>query len=432
MPIDEHRIKQINVRSEYFQDILDKVPSPILTLGNTIMLIIFLLIGVSLNFIKYPDLIITEVLVTTANPPIELHSRSSGRIIHLLKNDQEKIKAGEWIVVLNNDADYNNVLKVMASFKDVRPENFWTAVDTMQLDKSANLGDMQDIYSEYCKSVEELRLFRRLRSQSLQLDINSRREERLLILKKHQSDRLAVLERQYAISKKDYERYVLLDSTKAASSSELEQKEIVYLNMRSTLEGLKISLVDVQLQEEAIKKENLSLSTDQENTHFNLQRKVRQHYHTLIYRLTEWKNKYILEAPISGVLNFYEIRTTDQFLSAEQKVFTITPHITDDYFAIAKLPVANSGKVRVGQTCIIKLNNYPYNEFGFLKGDIQSISSAAQGGFYSLRIHLPSQLTTNLHKKLNCRSELIGQAEVIVDDLSLFERLFNSLISKTY
>lgn len=432
MPVEENKIRQINPRSEYFQDILDKVPSRVTTLGSTGMLIIFVLACLGLRVIKYPDVITSEALITTETPPVELHTRASGRILALLKKDQEKVKSGDWIIVLNNSADYKDVLKISNSLKHVSTENFWTSIDTMHFEESTDLGDLQNVYSQFAKSAGELKLFLTLKAQARQLSINSDREKGLVSLKQQLSHQLAILERECAISKLDYERNLQLDSLKIVARTELEQKEIAYLAMKNNLEQVNGSLINTQLQAELLKKENVTLKTDENNTYFTLRRNVLQYYNELLFQLAEWQNKYVLEAPIDGILNFYEIRSEDQFLSNEQKVFTIVPANSQNYFAIARLPVANSGKVRAGLSCTIKLNNYPYMEFGMLKGTIQSISAAAKEGFYSVKVKLPGQLVTSLHKQLYSKSELSGQADIIVEDLTLFDRLFNFLVSKSY
>lgn len=432
MPVEENKIRQINPRSEYFQDILDKVPSRVTTLGSTGMLIIFVLACLGLRVIKYPDVITSEALITTETPPVELHARASGRILALLKKDQEKVKSGDWIIVLNNSADYKDVLKISNSLKHVSTENFWTSIDTMHFEESTDLGDLQNVYSQFAKSAGELKLFLTLKAQARQLSINSDREKGLVSLKQQLSHQLAILERECAISKLDYERNLQLDSLKIVARTELEQKEIAYLAMKNNLEQVNGSLINTQLQAELLKKENVTLKTDENNTYFTLRRNVLQYYNELLFQLAEWQNKYVLEAPIDGILNFYEIRSEDQFLSNEQKVFTIVPANSQNYFAIARLPVANSGKVRAGLSCTIKLNNYPYMEFGMLKGTIQSISAAAKEGFYSVKVKLPGQLVTSLHKQLYSKSELSGQADIIVEDLTLFDRLFNFLVSKSY
>jgi HlyD family secretion protein len=430
LPIDEQKISKINLRSEYFQDILDKVPSRIITYGSTGMLVIFIIIIIGMKIVRYPDVITSEAVVTTSTPPVTVHNRVSSRIVSLLRADQDTVSIGEWIMVLYSSANYQEVLQLREILRHVSGSGFWEKLDTVKFKELTALGDMQSGYARFYKSVEELRLFNRLNIQHRQLTINADRARSMNDLDRQLEHKLTILQRQSMLSKSDLDRNILLDSLRVVARTEVEQKEITYLNSRSILEELNDSRINNQLQEQALNKENITLAADYDNTLFNLRKNIFQSYSDLSFQLTEWQNKYVLDAPVSGVLNFYDIRTADQFLSNEQKVFTITPVSGQGYFAIAKLPVTNSGKVRVGLKCNIRLNNYPYTEFGMLQGTVTVMSAAASEGFYSVKVQLPTPLVTTLHKTLDNKSELTGQADIIVEDLSLYDRLFNSIINK--
>jgi hypothetical protein len=155
-----------------------------------------------------------------------------------------------------------------------------------------------------------------------------------------------------------------------------------------------------------------------------------QLYNTLVYELKEWENKYVICAPIDGIINLYDIRTEDQFLASEQKVFTITPQKSQNFFSILKLPISNSGKVKIGQECIIQLHNFPFSEFGVLKGTVHSISNTSNDGFFSVKVTLSNQLVTTTNIDLSGKSELTGNGEIIVRNETLFDKLFNILFKK--
>jgi multidrug efflux pump subunit AcrA (membrane-fusion protein) len=432
LPIDENKIKQITSRSEFYQDILDKIPSRIISWGNTGILIILILIGLGLKYIKYPDEITSEALITTEKPPVEIYTRTSGRIIQLLKKDQEHVKSGDWIFILNNSANYRDVLKTKKIIDKLDSSDFWKSINDTYFEESINLGDLQNSYYQFYRSVGEFKLFVELNVQYKQVSINSRRKEDLISLKQKINNQLITQEKQYAIVKLDYERALKLYDEGYISKTDLEQKEIVYLNMKNRMEELSSSVINTQLQTEMIEKENTSLETDKNDTYFRLRSNVLQYYNSLLFQLSEWQNKYVLSSPIDGVLNFYDVRNKDQFLATEKKVFTVTPIKTQNYFALVKLPIANSGKVHKGQNCIIRLHNYSYTEFGMLRGIIQEISSVPKDNFYSVKISLPNQLITTLHKQLDSKGELTGEAEIIIEDLTLFDRIFGTFINLNY
>lgn len=95
------------------------------------------------------------------------------------------------------------------------------------------------------------------------------------------------------------------------------------------------------------------------------------------------------------------------------------------YIAKLKTPSFNSGKLLLGQTVNIKLENYPDAEFGILEGNIKNISLITdKDGFYIVDVSLPPKLITTYHKEIEFKQEMLGMAEIITEDLRLIERFF--------
>ena len=92
------------------------------------------------------------------------------------------------------------------------------------------------------------------------------------------------------------------------------------------------------------------------------------------------------------------------------------------------MPVQNSGKVKTGQDVIIKLDNYPYQEWGSLNGTISSISAVPKQGdaLYTIFIEMDG-LTTSFNKELDFKQEMQGTAEIVVEELTVLQRIFYQL-----
>ena len=93
------------------------------------------------------------------------------------------------------------------------------------------------------------------------------------------------------------------------------------------------------------------------------------------------------------------------------------------------VPLYGSGKVKKGQTVNIKLEGFPYQEFGMLIGKVENISLTPRNNFYHVEVSLTNGLTTSYNKKLEFKNEMSGVAEIITEDLRVIERLFHQLRS---
>ena len=66
--------QDIEIRSEEVQDILKAVPNWMIRWGNTLLLFLMIMLLFISWFIKYPDVISTEIMITTEIPPEKLLS----------------------------------------------------------------------------------------------------------------------------------------------------------------------------------------------------------------------------------------------------------------------------------------------------------------------------------------------------------------------
>ena len=95
----------------------------------------------------------------------------------------------------------------------------------------------------------------------------------------------------------------------------------------------------------------------------------------------------------------------------------------------ALLPTFNSGKVQPGQRANIRLDGYPYQEFGVLQGQVTNIALVPDQETYLLEIALPDSLVTTYHRSIPFAQELPGQARIVTEDRRILERVFDQLVS---
>lgn len=150
-----------------------------------------------------------------------------------------------------------------------------------------------------------------------------------------------------------------------------------------------------------------------------------------------WKERYLELSPISGELEYLNFWKNNSFVQAGDELFTIIPD-RNDVIGEVMIPSVGAGKVKLGQTANIKINNYPYEEYGMLKGKVKSLSRLTnkletQNGIidaYLVEIAFPDGMVTNFGKTLPLDFETKGSAEIITKSKRLIERLFDNLKSR--
>ena len=118
----------------------------------------------------------------------------------------------------------------------------------------------------------------------------------------------------------------------------------------------------------------------------------------------------------------------NQNVNSGDKVFSVVARDMGAVIGKIKLPPEGSGKVKPGLRVNISVAGYPYMEFGFLTGTVQSVSLLPdEEGMYTVTVSLPQDLRTSYGKSLHFGGELAGTAQVLTDERSLTARLLSPL-----
>ncbi|REC62961.1 hypothetical protein DRF65_06915 [Chryseobacterium pennae] len=91
---------------------------------------------------------------------------------------------------------------------------------------------------------------------------------------------------------------------------------------------------------------------------------------------------------------------------------------------VGKLIVAQDDliKVKKGQKVIVKLYDFPYQEYGVLNAKVQQVSTNSKNSY--IDIMFPNGLRTSYDKSIFANKELKGNAEIVVQDTRLIEKIF--------
>lgn len=142
--------------------------------------------------------------------------------------------------------------------------------------------------------------------------------------------------------------------------------------------------------------------------------------------LSEWKSRYLLSTPTDGTVAFMQLWKANMNVEQNTTMFVIIPPGASPPVGKALLPMQGAGKVRVGQRAVIRLEGFPEQEFGFLKGKVASISPVPdEEGNFVVEIELPGGLTTHYRKELPVMKVMTGTADIITRECSLLQRLLD-------
>jgi hypothetical protein len=147
-------------------------------------------------------------------------------------------------------------------------------------------------------------------------------------------------------------------------------------------------------------------------------------FNNLREAIGEWESKHVLQSPLAGTVAFTRFWNNNQNVTAGDKVFIVRPEETGEWLGQLILPARSSAKVKIGQRVRVKLEGYPFMEFGLLWGKIGSRLSLPFEKNCMLEIYFPWGLKTSQGKTLALNHGMQGKAEIITENKRLLERLF--------
>ena len=143
----------------------------------------------------------------------------------------------------------------------------------------------------------------------------------------------------------------------------------------------------------------------------------------------QWKEKFLIESPVAGVVTFTSFWSENQVINAGEILATVIPDDPSRVIVRAKIPVSGSGKVKPGQEVNIKLSGYPYMQYGVIKGRIYSISMVPAGDVYIAEIELLNGMRSTYNREIGFINDMTGTADIITENSRLIYRFIKPLKS---
>lgn len=425
-----------HIYSSEAQEVLGRIPSWIVRWGVTVIFVIFAGILIGCYFIKYPDTVQAPVVITTINPPADLVSRYDGLIDTIYVEDGQPVESGTLVATLRNAADWHDVQQVAERLR-VGDRPYSEFITETWLNAGYTLGELQSSFADLQSKCRDYRHY-------LDVDMIGRKQQLLREQIAKNREYYAKLQRQHVLLTRDldYQRTIhnrdsLLYEENVISAADFEGSSQSLLAKQNSAAGFDATLTSTELQIIQNEQQLIELALQRENETAEYERSINQSRQQLIAQIAQWKQQYVLEAPAAGKVTLVSFWSENQHVGVGDKLASIVPDGTTEVIGRMQVPMAGFGKVKTGQTVNVKLNGYPYMEFGVLKGTIRSISAvpeqtqtqSGQTAVYIAEVVFPGGMLTSYKKELPMIQQMDGTAEIITEDMRLISRFVQPIVS---
>jgi multidrug resistance efflux pump len=418
------KLEDIDLRSEDVQEILTKVPHWMIRWGNVLFLALILLLLFISWFVKYPDIIPSEAIITTQIPPQKEYAKITGKLDAILVTDNEDVTNNQPLAIIENTANYKDVFKLKSVIDTINISNqtFSFPMDSLPI---LFLGDIESQYALFENSYIQYQLNKELQPFSNEAQANAYSVSEL-------NRRLRSLQSQKEINKteldfknKDLQRNKTLFEKGVISAQSYENKQMEFAQSERNYKNFESSISQMREGISNAHRTSKGSEINRIKEEMFLLKNVIQSFNQLKKAIKDWKYQYVLQSSINGKVSFLNYWNSNQTVTSGDLVFTIIPSENSSFIAKLKTPAQNSGKIKIGQNVNIKLENFPDTEFGVLQGTLKNISLLPdKDGLYLIDAELPKKLITSYNKTIEFKQEMRGSAEIITEDLRLIERFF--------
>ncbi|MFN3941638.1 MAG: HlyD family secretion protein [Flavobacterium sp.] len=413
--------KNIELRSEEVQEILTRVPNKFIRYGSGVIFILLCLILLLSFLIKYPDVISSNILITTQLPPEKLIARSSGKFQEILIADKQQVKENEVIAIIENTANYQDVFLLKKVTDSILiPYNSFP----FEWFQQARFGDIENSYAQFYKDYLIWDAQNKLQPYRVEYIAQSNEKRELESRLQNTLAQKKINETELELQKKDFHRYEELYKKGVVFAQEFEKQRLMLLQTEKNYQSVLSAISNMQSSKNDLNKNNQATKINENKEIAILQRNVQQSFLALKKNIADWEMMYVFKSSISGTLNYMQYWSKQQFITSGEPIFSIIPNNSKDMVGKIKAEAFNTGKIKKFQKVQIRLNNYPDREFGILTGVVQNISLIPDNeGNILIDINFPNGLTTSYQKNIPFQQEMTGTANIITDDLRLIERI---------
>ncbi|WP_161964357.1 HlyD family secretion protein [Mucilaginibacter endophyticus] len=398
------------------------MPPWLLRSGINALLVCSLLFTMLALLIHYPETVTTRITISSTAQAKTVSVQEHARLVKILVSDRAIVERGTTLAYLESSADHVHLLRLLPLLLKLKKQlsaGLKPDCDSVLLLGGDQLGDVQDAFARFHEKYLAYADSSRQTYYRQKRTALTRDQQYLVQQYQKLQSQQALSQRNVSLAGDDYAMHERLEAQHVETKAEMRAQESSYLAKKMPLIQNENAMISNKIAVSAVRKELFEL----DNLIAVNKAGFEQAVTALITAIEDWKFKYTLTAPVSGMLMYTgNIQENDE-IAAGREVFHINP-VRGQLFGIMIVPPDKLGRIRVGQQVIVKIDGYPFEEFGRVDGHISRINDLSAEG-------LPCSAFVSLRENTTLpgwvREALKGDAEVITGESTLFQRLTRSV-----
>lgn len=366
---DNTDINKIEIYNRENNDILGDMPNWLIHTGSYIVYGIITLLLLGTAIFKYPDVIKAGVNIDDMANVEWITANKSGKIDRFFVENESRVNRDDTLGILKNAASITDVQRFCRVLSHV--EEYYRTDDIKYLKEypfDLIMGDMTDAYEQFTQAVRTNLMYQ-------EFDVFPQKEKflqkELSILKKNkQADEIAVLKAKRELFELEIDHKMELSKNKRLL-------ELAYENMVNSLKA--------------------------------------------------WDANYLIKSSSNGTVIWGKSWGMGNLVKEGDTICTVVSQHKGQPIGHMKLSQDEVAGVANGDKVNIELTKYPAHTYGYLLGEVASISYVPYNKSYAVEIKFPDDMITSTRKDIKYEIGLFGKAEIITSSRSVLNRIFDPI-----
>ena len=423
MEKNRDRWKPIELYCEELQDIIGRMPSCFERYSILVITVVVAVLIIGTYFFKYPDTLDAQIVITNSTPAADVVVRSTGYLEYLCDKNGEYVGKDELLGVVANTANYEDVIWLEDLMGEFERGKMSLAEFIRNLDiRKPMLGDMQHLHIAMCNAAKNLFQHNAYRYYEKKTEVAKIRLQQRGELEKKERAQYKLQEENEKIHHEVFMRDSVLYASGMLSDESYGKARQIYLESQRGPIDRAVKETQHKMQRSNDEESLMDLAHE----HFLASQGYEQSFYSsfkdMDATLKNWEKTYVMRSPVDGTVNVMGLFGKDKFVNNGEIVFVVIPQKRENPIGKALLPALGTGKVKKGQRVIVRVDNFPEEEFGSLIGCVNAISETPTStGNYIVDIAFPHGLETVFHKQLPSSQQFSGTAKLVVKERRLIE-----------
>lgn len=425
--------KDTEFGSEDVAELLSRSPSWIIRWGSLCLLATVVAFFLISAFLKYPTVIRGKATVTTSDQPVKIVSKVSGKI-DLLVAENSEVEAGQNLALVENTLSPESA-SFLREFLSRTSDEFSKASPIFEISETDHsFGYLQKEYNDLVTKLGNYNYFTAHENHSARINELQKQIRQYRALRDITQSQLALNTKALKNNTEKFNIDKGLYDSGVISRLDYLKTENEFIKQNEENEQLRKQIAELNILESQTEVQLRELVFQFSKSQYEHREDIKRSLTLIESSLIDWQMNFVLEAPISGKVHFTRQISDNQFVSANEDIFLIVPS-EQSFVCIVDIPPVGFGRVKEGQRVRIKLDNYPFHEFGQLSGKVIGIPEIplvtrttlanSESIHYRVLVDLDADSRTTYNKILTFKPEMRGTAEILTDELSLLGRFLN-------